>query len=105
MEIRFDKKYLSELYHQGRCSDRKHRYQPDIARRYQRCVDLMESVSSVEGLYQYNSLKYKVLKGDKKDISSVRVNDRYRIEFTVETAETETLVTICNILDLSNHYK
>jgi proteic killer suppression protein len=105
MEIRFDKEYLSELYYKGRCTDKKHRYQPDIVRRYQRCIDLMESVSAIEGLYQYNALNYKVLTGDRKGISSVRVNDGYRIEFTVAVAETETLITICNILELSNHYK
>ena len=105
MEIRFDKEYLSELYYKGKCSDKKHRYQPDIARRYQRCIDLTESVPTLESLYQYNSLRYKMLEGDKKGVSSVRVNDRYRIEFTVTTVETETVVTICNILELSNHYK
>ncbi len=105
MEINFDKQYLSELYYEGKCSDKKHRYQPDIARRYKRCIDLMESVSTVEGLYQYNALKYKMLEGDKKGISSIRVNDQYRIEFTVKKVESETFVTICNILDLSNHYK
>ncbi len=105
MEIKFDKKYLSELYYTGKCSDKKRRYQPDIARRYQRCIDLMESVPALESLYQYNALKYKALEGDKKGISSVRVNDQYRIEFTVTKIETEEIVTICNILELSNHYK
>ena len=41
---------------------------------------------------------------DKAGISSIRVNDKYRIEFTVNMAE-EPLVTICNVLELSNHYK
>ena len=31
--------------------------------------------------------------------------DQYRIEFTVKQVATETVVTICNILELSNHYK
>ena len=46
-----------------------------------------------------------LLKGDKSGISSIRVNDQYRIEFTVEQVSSETVVTICNILELSNHYK
>lgn len=33
------------------------------------------------------------------------VNDQYRIEFTVKQSTSETVVTICNILELSNHYK
>lgn len=105
MEIKFDKPYLEELYHKGRCSDKKHRYQPDVVKRYQRCINLMESVLSVESLFQYNALNYKVLTGEKAGISAVRVNDQYRIEFTTTKIESETVVTICNILELSNHYK
>jgi len=105
MEIKFGKEYLSELYYKGHCVDKKRRFQPDIARRYQRCIDLMESVQTIESLYQYHSLNYKLLSGDKQGISSVRVSDQYRLEFTVTKIEAETIVTICNILELSNHYK
>ena len=59
----------------------------------------------IEDLYSIKSLNYEVLKGNKAGISSVRVNDRYRIEFTVKDVALETTVTICNILELSNHYK
>jgi proteic killer suppression protein len=61
-------------------------------------------VPRIETLYQIKSLNYEVLSGDKAGISSIRVNDKYRIEFTVNMYE-EPLVTICNILELSNHYK
>jgi proteic killer suppression protein len=59
----------------------------------------------VEDLFVINSLNYEVLKGDRQGISSIRVNNRYRIEFTVREAGTESVVTVCNILELSNHYK
>ena len=29
MDIVFEKEYLSELYYQGKCTDKKHRFQPD----------------------------------------------------------------------------
>ena len=51
------------------------------------------------------SLNYEVLKGDKKGTSSIRVNDQYRIEFSVTLINDDSIVTICNILDLTNHYK
>lgn len=54
---------------------------------------------------RYNSLNYEKLKGDKAGFSSVRVNDQYRIEFEERTKGGETIATICNITDLSNHYK
>ena len=34
----------------------------------------------------------------------VRVTDKYRIEFEEITAEGKEFVSICNILELSNHY-
>jgi proteic killer suppression protein len=105
MEIKFDKEYLSEMYYNGQSSDKKHRFQPQIVRKYQRCIDLLEGSTGIEALYQYNALNYEVLKGDKAGICSIRVNNQYRIEFTVTKVETETVVTICNILELSNHYK
>ena len=64
----------------------------------------MRSVDSIEDLKRFNGLNYKKLTGDKKDIESVRVNDQYRIEFQSTVVEEEMVVTICNILELSNHY-
>jgi len=54
---------------------------------------------------RYNSLNYERLEGDKAGLSSVRVNDQYRIEFEEYVRDGETVATICNITDLSNHYK
>jgi len=100
MIVVFDKQYLRDLYFEGE-SDKKHRFQPDIVRRYKRGIDYIKAANRPEDLFLVPSLHYEVLKGDKKGISSIRVNDQYRIEFTVS----EELVTVCNVLDLSNHYK
>lgn len=106
MIVKFDKKYLSELYYNGKCSDKKHRYQPDIVKRYKRRIDTLNDASCIEALYCLNSLEYEVLSGDKEGISSIRVNDKYRIEFIVSQEEDgKSLLTICNIVELSNHYK
>jgi len=105
MEIKFDKEYLAELYYKGQSNDKKHRFQPQIVKKYQRCIDLLEASTNVETLYQYKAMNYEVLKGNKAGISSIRVNDQYRIEFITTIIETENIITICNILELSNHYK
>ena len=52
-----------------------------------------------------NSLNYERLEGNKEGLSSVRVNDQYRIEFEEEFEDGQTIATICNIIELSNHYK
>ena len=105
MEISFDKKYLQELYEVGSTMDKKYRFQPHIVAKYQKTVAILKSVSRVEDLFLYHGLRYESLKGDKEGIESVRVNDQYRIEFTIIRAASETVLTICNILELSNHYK
>lgn len=104
MEIRFDKQYLRDLYVKGDAG-KKHRFQPQIVKRYIRVIDLMSSLPNVRSLSQYNSLHYEKLNGYKTGLSSVRVNDQYRIEFEEIIKGTEIIASICNITELSNHYK
>lgn len=103
--IEFDKDYLRELFEQGRTSDKKHRYQPEVIKGYQKAVASLKRAINVEMLYRLNSLNYEVLKGDKKGISSVRINRQYRLEFTVRDVMNEQIITVCRLLDISNHYK
>lgn len=70
--------YLDELYHRGKTKDKKHRFQPTIISRYIRCVDYLAAVLRPEELYQYNSLRFEALHGDKEGKFSIRVNDQYR---------------------------
>lgn len=105
MDIIFDKEYLQIMYSTGKCADKKHRYQPNIVRKYIDIINLMKKSRNVLTLRQYNSLKYEKLKGDKLGLSSVRVNDQYRIEFEEKIKNDEIIATICNITELSNHYK
>lgn len=65
----------------------------------------MRDEENVLGLRKYQSLNYEHLIGDKVGLSSVRVNDKYRIEFEERTEEGKLIATICNITELSNHYK
>ena len=104
MIVTFDKDYLRDLYEKG-IGDKKHRFQPEIIKRYQNRINTLKRAINIEDLYIFNSLNYEVLKGDKAGISSIRVNNQYRIEFTVSNKESEPVVSICNILELSNHYK
>ena len=104
MVVAFEKEYLRDLYEAGK-SDKKHRFQPDIVKRYKRGIDYLKQARNVEELFLLPSLHYEVLKGDKAGVSSIRVNDQYRIEFTVGQVSEPIVVTICSIIELSNHYK
>ena len=105
MEINFDKKYLEELFYSGKTADKKYRFQPQIVAKYKKTITILQSVSCIEDLFSYNALCYEKLKGDKDGLESVRVNDQYRVEFKTTKVVSETVVTICNIIELSNHYK
>ena len=104
MTIQFDKEYLSELYYTGKCSDKKHWFQPSVVRNYVKRIVTLAEAPNVETLFVLNSLNYEVLSGNKAGISSIRIDSKYRLEFKVEES-TEPIVTICNILDITNHYK
>lgn len=105
MIVKFDKEYLQELYVNGRTTNKKYRFQPEIVVRYVKVVNMMKNMNNVFDLIRLNALHYEHLSGNKKGYSSVRVNNQYRIEFTEETLEGQNIATICNITELSNHYK
>jgi len=105
MIVTFDKEYLRELYVNGRTTSKKYRFQPDIVARYIKVVNTMKNQNDVNDLMRLGSLHYEHLHGDKEGYSSVRVNDKYRIEFTEETVGDQRIATICHIIELSNHYK
>ena len=105
MRIVFKKEYLRELYEDGKAHEKRYRFQPHIIKRYQLRIEALEDAKDVNDLMRLKSLRYETLKGDKAGLCSIRVNDQYRIEFSVEQIESDTVVTICNIWELSNHYK
>ena len=104
MVVTFEKTYLKELYELGRCTDKKHRFQPQIVKTYRRRIEQLQSAPTSETLIKFNSLNFEVLKGDKAGLYSIRVNNQYRIEFTLDSEADNQLLTICNIVELSNHY-
>ena len=67
-------------------------------------INLMKQQENVLGLAKYGSLHYEKLHGDKEGLSSVRINNQYRIEFEEKFEDGKQIATICNITDLSNHY-
>ncbi len=104
MQIVFKQDYLSTLYY-DQTADKKHRFQPEVVKKYIKVVNILKNARGVEDLFPFDSLNYEKLSGDKAGIESVRVNDKFRLEFQTEKVEGAVVVTICNILELSNHYQ
>lgn len=106
MNVEFEKDYLADLYEKGKTSDKRHRFQPNIVKGYLKCVKVLMSISRMEDLFTFQSLNYEKLKGDKKGISSLRINDQYRLEFReIPSQSDQSIIEICSIVDITNHYK
>lgn len=105
MKVIFAKNYLKDLYERGCTSDVKRRFQPDIIKRYRKCILKMINTNTLMEISRIGSFHYEKLKGDRKGISSIRVSDKYRIEFEEWSDCDEKIITVCNIIELSNHYK
>lgn len=103
MVIEYNQEYLRELYEQGRCIDKKHRFQPQVIQKFQKRVDTLIAATKKEDLFAFRSLNFEALHGDKEGIFSIRVDLQYRLEFTIRE-EGEPAISICELQDLSNHY-
>jgi len=104
MEIVFQKEYLSELFYNGKTKDKQHRFQPQVIRKYAKVVGILESVKRLEDLFRFNSLNFEALESA-ENYFSVRVDLQYRLVFFMSSHEGETTLTICNIEELTNHYR
>ena len=105
MVVTFDEEYLEKLYTKGETGIKKLWYQPQIVRGYQKGIKYLIQAKRKEDLYPFKSLHFEALHGDKEGRFSIKANDQYRIEFTLTETEDEPKITICNIVELSNHYK
>ena len=105
MIVTFNEDYLEKLYTKGETGVKKLRFQPQIVRAYQKGIKFLIQAKRKEDLFPFKSLHFEALHGDKEGRFSIRANDQYRIEFTLKETDDEPVVTICNIMELSNHYK
>jgi proteic killer suppression protein len=105
MLVTFNEDYLLNLYKKCEAGTKKLRFQPQVVRGYQKAVKILIQAHRKEDLFPFKSLHFEALHGDKEGLFSVRANDQYRVEFTLKETEDDPVVTICNIIELSNHYK
>ena len=105
MVVTFEELYFENLYNKGESGLKKYRFQPQVVRGYQKGIKFLIQAQRKEDLYPFKSLNFEALHGNKEGRFSIRANDQYRIEFTLTETKDEPVVTICNIVELSNHYK
>lgn len=104
MVIEFKQNYLRELYDDGKCRDKKHRFQPQVVAKYQKRIDTLTAATKKEDLFVFRSLNFEALHGDKEGLFSIRVDKQYRIEFAIREEGGEAVISVAEIYELSNYY-
>ena len=102
MIIEYEKDYLEELYNDGKCKNKKYRFQKSVVTKYQKRIDTLTAATRIEDLFVFNSLNFEALDNG---YFSIRIDYHYRLEFKIKQEGTEPIVTICIITDISNHYQ
>ncbi len=100
MEFVFKNKHLEDLYTKGK--SKKYKLPEHIKRSFVKKVLIIEAANNIYDLRHPPSNKFEKLQGN--DLYSIRVQDKYRLEFRIDfedESQTQGKVTITN---LSNHY-
>ena len=101
MVVEFEKQYLKELYDKGSCKNKKYRFQKPVVTKYQRRVDTLLAATCIEDLFVFNSLNFESLNNG---FYSIRIDYHYRLIFSTKKVDGNTVLTICTIHDITNHY-
>lgn len=104
MIIEYEQKYLEELYDTGKCKNKKYRYSSAVIKKYQKRVDTLIAATRIEDLFVFNSLNFESLQGE-ENYYSIRVDYHYRLIFRLRKEKTEAVLTICTVVDITNHYQ
>ena len=102
MEWDFRDKNLEKLYATGK-SPKLRGLPRNVAVNFVARINEIEAAETIYDLWKKPSLNFKKLVG-KKNICSVRVTGKWRLEFEVAWEDEKQTRGFCFITELSNHY-
>lgn len=76
-------------------------FQRSLIERYKNRIALLESIEKITDLYSFKSLHFEKLKGNRTGLSSIRLNDQYRL--IIEQVNEEEIKIL--IVEISKHYE
>jgi len=103
MKIYFNNKYLQQLAESQ--PKGKMQYSSEVVTMYRKKLRILGNVKNSNELRAFKSLHFERLTGDKLGLYSIRVNEKYRLEFLINEEMDVVIEEIIVIEDLSNHYK
>ncbi|WP_316816720.1 type II toxin-antitoxin system RelE/ParE family toxin [Pedobacter nyackensis] len=102
MIIKFNNLYLEALAQDE--TKGKPKYNDKVVYKFRKTLKILQHVPDTKSLWTLNGLGFERLKGDKKELFSVRVDYHYRLIFKIE----QDVINIREILiinELTNHYQ
>lgn len=81
MEIVFGNEELASLYQGKKPIAKQYRSNPELVRQFLKTIGKLKALEQIEQAYQFHSLNYEKLVGDRRNHSSVRINKQFRLIF------------------------
>lgn len=102
MKVFFESEDLAGLYEAN--PERlkgKQRIPKAVVKQFQKKINILISITELNELYDFRSLNFEALKGDRKGQYSIRLNNQYRLLFRInKNGELEII-----IIEISKHYE
>ncbi len=101
MEFNFENKDLEKLYVDGR--SKKYKLPNDIIDKFFARIQQIEAATTIYDLWKNKGLNFEKLQGQ-KNLYSMRLKLKYRLEIRIEWLNKEKTIGNFNIVEISNHY-
>jgi proteic killer suppression protein len=102
MKVFFETEELARLYEADPDHlEGKQKIPSAVVKQYQKKVNILISITELSELYNFRSLNFEALKGDRKGQYSIHLNKQYRLLFRInKNGELEIM-----IIEISKHYE
>ena len=98
MQVTFKTKRLQECYESVKKAQRG--WDEKVARRYIDRVNILKAAKSADDLYEVPPLRFHPMEGNKKELYSVTLVGRWRMEVSFQN----DALTIVRVEEVSQHY-
>ena len=102
LEFHFKKKELIELYTKGK--SRKYKLTQQVVRKFMLRIAAIENANTIYDLRTPPSMNFESLEGFENRFS-IRIDQKYRLEFEIEFEDEEKTCGEVLILEVSKHYE
>ena len=103
MIVKFKNDYLERLF-TGDTLKGKPKYSDGVITKFKKVILILKNAESSIELSKFMGLNFEALKGNKKGLYSIRIDQSYRLEFKLEN-DVIQLTEIAIIEEFSKHYK